>query len=116
LTVRATREGLLGHPTASGYIIDRIVPFVALPSRNALWRFVRISNPLNGKTCMAIVLEVGPWNEFDDAYVFRGERPLAESGVSVSGKGTNKAGIDLGGRVWDQLGMTDNTLVSWEFI
>ena len=52
----------------------------------------------------------------DDAYVFSGARPQAESGTSLSGKGTNGAGIDLGEQVWHLLGMTDNSLVSWEFL
>lgn len=116
MTVKATREGLVGQRTSSGYVIDTVVPFVALPSTMALFRFIRITNPANSKSCLAIVLEVGPWNEHDDAYVFAGQRPQAESGVSVSGTGTNGAGIDLGEKVWHELGMTDNTDVMWEFI
>ncbi|MGA3015948.1 MAG: hypothetical protein ABSF62_02430 [Bryobacteraceae bacterium] len=116
MLVKATREGLVGQKTASGYVIDRVVPFVALPSERALGRAVRVSNPLTGKSCVAIVLEVGPFNTTDDRYVFHGERPLAESGVSISGEGTNKAGIDLGEKVWALLGMKDNTPVIWEFL
>lgn len=116
ITVRATREGLVGQKTASGYVIDRVVPFVALPSKNALGRFVRVTNPATGLSVVAVVLDVGPFNELDDAYVFDGARPQAESGVSISGRGTNGAGIDLGERIWTQLGMIDNTAVSWEFI
>lgn len=116
MTVKATREGLVGDQTASGYVIDRVVPFVALPSRNALGKAVKVTNPATAKTCIAIVLDVGPFNEFDDGYVFHGDRPMAESGVSVTGKGTNGAGIDLGERVWSLLGMTDNTQVDWEFL
>ena len=116
MTVKATREGLLGHPTASGYVIDRVVPFVALPSRGALGRFVKISNPANGKNCYAVVLDVGPWNTADDAYVFGGQRPKAESGHSLSEQGTNGAGIDLSERVWKALGLADNDQVEWEFL
>ena len=116
MRVLATREGLNGSKTASGYVIDAVVPFVALPSVKALHRFVRVANPANSKSTLAVVLDVGPWNEHDDAYVFAGHRPAAESGVSVSGKGTNKAGIDLGEYVWHELGMTDNAEVDWEFI
>lgn len=114
--VRATREGLRGQTTATGYRIDDVVPFVALPSTKALRRAVRVTNPANGKSVDALVLDVGPWNTADDAYVFGGARPAAESGQSVSGKGTNGAGIDLGGYVWQALGMTDNTDVEWEFL
>lgn len=116
MRVKATREGLIGHKTASGFVIDSVVPFVALPSVDALGRLVKVTNLQNGITAYGFVLDVGPFNEHDNAYVFRGERPLAESGVSVSGQGTNKAGIDLGEKIWQQLGMKDNTEVEWEFI
>ena len=116
MTVKATREGLVGQKTASGYVIDDIVPFVALPSSRALSRAVRVTNPANGKSIIAIVLDVGPWNEHDDNYVFSGYRPAAESGTSVSGKGTNGAGIDLGQKVWNALLMADNSNVEWEFV
>lgn len=130
ITVKATREGLVGQKTASGYIIDTVVPFVALPSHKALGRFVKVT--ANGRTQLAVVLDVGPFNEHDDTYVLQKAtatneefvkmdpqvpiRPQAESGVSVSGKGTNGAGIDLGEKVWNSLGMKDNGLVGWEFI
>lgn len=71
ITVKATREGLVGGHTASGYVIDAIVPFVALPSTQALHRFVRVTNPVTGQSALAIVLDVGPWNEHDAAYVFQ---------------------------------------------
>jgi hypothetical protein len=116
ITVKATREGLIGGKTSSGYIIETTIPFVALPSTKALHRVLTITNPANGNTATAIVLDVGPFNEHDDAYVFFGARPQAESGTSVSGKGTNGAGIDLGEKIWNDLGMTDNTDVSWEFV
>lgn len=114
--IKATREGLAGKTTASGYVIDKVVPFVALPSCEALHRFVRITNRANERSCLAIVLDVGPWNTHDEAYVMGGARPQSESGVSVSGLGTNKAGIDLSDAVWHQLGMQDNGLVDWEFL
>ena len=116
MQVKATREGLVGDKTSSGYIIDRVVPFVALPSTKALGRFVKLTNPANAKTCYAIVLDVGPWNIHDDAYVFDGARPASESGVSFSGKGTNSSGIDLGEAVWTALDMQDNSQVDWEFL
>ena len=115
-TCKSTREGLLGQRTSSGYLIDTKVPFVALPSFAALHKFVRVTNPANGRSCLAIVLDVGPFNIHDDLYVFGNARPQAESGISVSGKGTNGAGIDLGEYVWKALGMLDNTNVEWAFI
>lgn len=140
IRVKATREGLAGHKTASGYVIDPVVPFVALPSEKAVRppAFVRIRNPRNGKEAAAIVLDVGPWDEHDDAYVFQpvtepnstvrseatGEifstavvvRPAAESGKDQFGRPTNGAGIDLSEAIWHQLGMTDNGEVEWEFL
>ncbi len=130
MQVKATREGLTGAVTASGYHIDLVVPFVALPSTKALGRFVRLTNPANNKTALAVVIDVGPWNEHDDAYVFQPSttephrdgvvytptRPLAESGLDTRGRTTNGAGIDLGERIWHALDMRDNTHVLWEFI
>jgi len=115
MRVKATREGLVGQTTASGYVVDRVVPFVALPCRQALHSFIRISNPANGKSCLAIVLDVGPWNTADEEYVFGGKRPQAETGIDVTGRKTNRAGIDLGERVWKLLGMKDNSWVEWDF-
>lgn len=113
--VFATREGLVGGTTSSGYKIDTVVPFVALPSTRALGKFVRIINPRNGAHTLAVVLDVGPWNEHDDEYVFGEKRPAAESGVDSRGRKTNKAGIDLGEKVWKTLGMVNNDDVWWEF-
>lgn len=126
--VKATREGLVGDKTSTGYVIDRVVSFVALPSTRALHRFVRLRNPKTGAVTYAEVLDVGPWNGGsvirsgkevnvnDDQYVFGGARPQAESGTDLRGRPTNGAGIDLGERVWKDLGMTDNTDVEWEFL
>lgn len=116
ITVLATREGLVGRRTATGYVIDSIVPFVALPSASALFRFIRIINPANGKHTCAVVLDVGPWNTHDDSYVFGGSRPQSESGLDIFNRPTNKAGIDLSEKVWHLLGMTDNANIQWEFI
>ena len=106
---KATREGLIGGHTASGWIINQYVPFVALPAEAALRQWVNITNPLNGKTIRALVLDVGPHHINDDAYVFGSQRPKAES------DGSNGAGIDLGELVWNYLEMKDNTEVEWEF-
>ena len=116
ILVKATREGLLGGKTASGYTVDAVVPFVALPSTKALRRFVRVINPRNAKVALAVVLDVGPWNEHDENYVFGAARPAAESGQDTRGRTTNHAGIDLGEAVWRALEMTDNDTVLWEFV
>ncbi len=115
-TVKATREGLLGGRTASGYIVDPFVPFVALPSTIALGRAVRVTNPLNNLSVDTLVLDVGPWNSDDHEYVFGMARPQAESGRDKQGRITNLAGMDLSEAVWKVLGMKDNTDVVWEFL
>lgn len=133
ISVFATREGLIGGKTASGYRVEAGVPFVALPSTAALRCWVRVVNPLNNKSCRALVLDIGPWNEKDHPYVFqplttqlqgimsidldgmKGIRPQAETGIDSFGRTTNKAGIDLGEAVWQALGMKDNGLVGWRF-
>ena len=46
-TVKATREGLISGRTSTGYIIDKYVPFVALPSGHALYSAVRVSAIVN---------------------------------------------------------------------
>ena len=114
--VKATREGLLGQRTASGWLINNEVPFVALPSVAALRQRVRVTNPRNGISITAIVLDVGPWNIDDDVYVFGNARPQAETGIDSFGRKTNKAGIDLGEKVWSALGMIGNDNIIWEFI
>ena len=115
MIVKATREGLPGGRTATGYRVDSVVPFVALPSDAALRLWVKVTNPLTGKSIRALVLDVGPWNEHDHAYVFGGKRPAAEGGFDTRGRPTNGAGIDLGEAVWHALGMIDNGNVDWEF-
>jgi hypothetical protein len=129
IQVKATREGLVGKQTASGWFIDTVYPFVALPSTVALGKWVKLYNPLNGRHCCAQVLDVGPFNIRDDSYVFQEAtsgtsypllstpiRPLAERGITGDGIKSNGAGIDLGEKVWNLLDMHDNTSVQWEFI
>lgn len=138
ITVKCTREGLIGGRCYTGYRVDPVVPFVALPSTAAVRIWVKVFNPLTNKQVRALVMDVGPWNEKDHAYVFQelttqrigipmhldlhamelplpGIRPQAESGIDTFGRATNGAGIDLGEWVWNKLGMVDNSFVCWEF-
>jgi len=115
IRVKATREGLPGQLTKSGWRITPWVAFVALPSNAALWRWVIVRNPGNMVWTVARVLDVGPWNTDDDQYVFAEARPQAESGTDTRGRATNLAGIDLGEKVWRDLLMTDNGPVEWAF-
>ena len=116
IQVKATREGLDGGKMATGIRVDRTLPFVALPSDAALRLWVRVRNPANGREVKALVLDVGPWNEHDHAYVFGGARPAAESGIDTRNRKTNGAGIDLGEYVWHALDIHDNSDVQWEFL
>jgi hypothetical protein len=113
-SIKATREGLVGHKTSSGYIIDVHVPFVALPDAKALFKAVKVTS--GDRSVIALVLDVGPWNVTDHDYVFGDARPQAESGTDLFYRTTNHAGIDLGEYVWNFLRMKDNTNVDWQFV
>ena len=122
-TVFATREGLVGKKTASGMIIQKDSVFVALPSRSALGKLVKIT--YCDKSVVCRVSDVGPWST-KDCYWGTRTRPLSESGLRIPvilqnkyGKPKNKAGIDLSDGLWDKLGIKrDNgiVLVTWEFV
>ena len=108
-SVKATREGLIGQTTASLYVIETHVPFIALPCEQALRRPVRVT--ANGNSVIALVLDVGPHYTDDVDYVLGNARPKAET------DGSNGAGIDLGEYVHAALGFPeDNGIVEWEFI
>lgn len=68
--VRGTRMGMVGGRTANGYIIQPRAWFVSLPSRRSLasrggYEYqVRIS--YNGRSAVAPVWDIGPWNTRDD--------------------------------------------------
>lgn len=114
--VFATREGLQGHRTASGFVIpsaklSRQIPFVALPDTRALGLHVLIYNPLNGFETIATVLDVGPHFTDDADYVFENKEPRAQAHTF-----SNPSGIDLGETVWMRLGMKDNGPVEWRFL
>jgi hypothetical protein len=68
--IRATRQGMVGGRTANGFIIPPRAHFVSLPSWSSLsprgsWDYrVRIS--YRGRSVVAPVWDVGPWNTRDD--------------------------------------------------
>lgn len=66
----------------------------ALPRRFKNPPDLWIRNRDNGKSVIAKVVDVGPWNT-DDPYWDIESRPQAESGKDKSGRETNGAGIDL---------------------
>jgi hypothetical protein len=114
--VKATREGLMGKTTSTGLIIRKSSIFVALPCVLALWKCVEVINPKNMMHATCAVLDVGPWNEYDDEYVFGAAQPAALSGRDARGRKTNGSGIDLSDGLWHRLAMTDNTNVMWRFV
>jgi len=116
--VYATREGLIGKTTASGHVIKKEDIFVALPSRKALHKHVRVT--YKSKSIICPVLDVGPWSTHDDYWNYSG-RPLSEIGIQLpkrKRKVKNKAGIDLSDGLWDYFGIDRKTgiiKVSWHF-
>jgi len=109
-TVVASREGLIGHRTASGLIIKPDSVFVALPSRSALRRIVVVE--YQGRRVEAPVLDVGP-HYTRDPYWRLDRRPRAERNPHC-----NHAAIDLSDALWDQLGIPrvlGLVRVTWRF-
>jgi hypothetical protein len=76
--IRATRQGMIGGRTANGYIIEPRARFVSLPSWRSLARkgsyeySVRIT--YRGRSAIAPVWDVGPYNVHDDYWSFDRER------------------------------------------
>ena len=61
------------------------------------------------------IVDVGPWN-INDPYWLYGARPQAESGTDMSGRRTNKAGIDLTPAAARALGIDGKGAVDWQFL
>lgn len=139
-TVRvfATREGLVGQMTANGHIIQPRDRFVALPSWSALSTLggheyqVRIT--YKGRSAIAPVWDVGPWNSHDDYWGPARQRypdlpvglPMAQAAYQNGYNGGRDEygrrivlpnGIDIAdGTFWDDLGMTDSDWVEVSFL
>ena len=117
--VYATREGLVGGITASGRRIGEADRFVALPSREALNRWVEVR--FQGISVIAQVWDVGPWST-DDPYWRTNQVPKAELGLRTEslmqryGPPKNPAGIDLSNQVWRDLRLKNNAWIEWQFI
>lgn len=135
----ATREGLVGHTTANGHVIQPRDHFVALPSRRMLasdgGNEYQVKVCYQGQCETAPVWDVGPWNTRDDYWNPSDVRetfsdlpqglPEAQAayqdgynnGQDEFGRTVlNPAGIDLAdGTFWDGLGMTDNDWVDVTF-
>ena len=106
-TVWATREGLVGKRTATGFVITKEALFVGLPDRSALNR--RVTVTYQGKSITVPVRDVGPHNTIDP-YWEKDGTPAAARGERLGkmaryGKPKNNAGIDLSDGLWDALGI-----------
>lgn len=130
--VFATREGLVGSTTSSGHRITANDHFIALPSTKALNKNVRLS--YKGKSAVAPVLDVGPWNVNDDYWnpsdsrYFKGIPrgvPQAQAAYESknnggkSGTGLNvdaPNGIDIGDGTFADLGMRNSDWVEITFL
>ncbi len=94
----------------------------SLPCAVRAKRLVRITNKANGKSVIAPVVDKGPWNWTDSAYVLGDARPLAETQHKDRTRAddkqipSNNAGIDLLPLTARQLGSDGKIFVDWEFI
>ena len=97
-------------------VLDDNSYYVALPDRFEGERpLVRVINRETGKSEVAEIWDVGPWN-IDDPYWMTDARPQAESGTDTSGRTTNGAGIDLSPALAEVLGIDGMGKVDWEFV
>lgn len=101
------------------HLITDVELGVSLPARFlSPRRSVRVFHWNRSVVCP--IIDVGPWN-INDPYWANGTRPQAETGVDMTGRKTNRAGIDLTPATMDALGIvgprgTRSTVVDWEFV
>lgn len=117
-SVFGTREGLIGHRTASGHIITYDDVFASLPCISALFSWVKIYYAEKQIKCQ--ILDVGPHSIHDDYWNHAPYKPLAESGKSDQPPfvAKNKSGIDLADGIYNALGIKtdyDTFPITWEF-
>ena len=119
--ITCTVFGGASDPNDSAYDGHRITDTelgCALPYK---WRDkppprIQVRNTDNGKVVYCEVVDVGPWNTDDKAYVLGDERPQAESGTDTTGRPTNLAGIDLTPGSAKAIGLEGKGNVSWAFV
>jgi hypothetical protein len=133
----ATREGLVGRTTANGHVIQPRDRFVALPSWSVLSPKgsdkYRVRVTYKGRSVVAPVWDVGPWNTKDD-YWSPNRRyrdlpvgmPMAAAAVLEGYNGGLDErgrrirlpnGIDIAdGTFWDDLQMTRDDWVEVSFL
>jgi hypothetical protein len=66
-------------------------------------------------SCVCKIVDIGPWN-INDPYWQHGTRPQAETGTDMTGRKTNKAGIDLTLAAAKALQIDGKGLVDWDFV
>jgi uncharacterized protein (TIGR02594 family) len=112
--ITATMFG--GPQSAYGGPIEDSKPGVALPFRfDGARPKVRVTNPRTAKTVECEIVDVGPWNT-NDPYWQTGTRPQAETGADMTGRKTNRAGIDLTLAAAKAIQIDGKGLVDWDFI
>jgi hypothetical protein len=136
--LHATRQGMVGGRTANGHRITKHDHFVSLPSWRALSPngttdyVVRIT--YNGRSSVAPVYDVGPWNAHDDYWNEQRERyrdlprgypedhaaffDKYNGGRAEKGRVSFPTAIDIGDGVWwDDLGIKgDRAVVEVTFL
>ncbi|HMO59662.1 MAG TPA: hypothetical protein PKC19_20095, partial [Roseiflexaceae bacterium] len=126
-TIRGTRQGMVGGRTANGHRIIKRDHFVSLPCRCALsskgGNEYQVRITYRGKTSVAPVYDVGPWNVRDNYWAPQEERYFSDlrqgwpqdhaayydghnNGRAAKGRVRFPTAIDVGdGAWWDDLGI-----------
>jgi hypothetical protein len=136
--VHATRQGMIGGRTANGHRITKRDHFVSLPSWRSLSSnggseyMVRIT--YNGRTSVAPVYDVGPWNVHDNYWDEKRERfgdlprgwpedhaayfDKYNGGMAEKGRVRFPTAIDIGdGAWWDDMNIRgDRAVVEVTFL
>jgi hypothetical protein len=76
-----------------------------------------------GRSSVGPIIDQGPWNRTEkarglpgDPYWLTGSRPQAESGTDMTGRRTNRAGIDATPASAREMGLNGLEPVDWEFV
>jgi N-acetylmuramoyl-L-alanine amidase len=118
-SIVATVFGGQSDYNVSAYDEDKVLNdsdlYIALPDRFEGERpAVEVYNRASGAHAVASIEDVGPWN-IDDPYWLTGDRPQAETGVDMTGRTTNGAGIDLSPALAKLLNIDGMGEVDWKF-
>lgn len=87
--------------------------YVALPYRfKGVRPTILVTNPKSGKSVVCTVQDIGPWNT-NDPYWKTLSRPQAETGIDMTGRHTNRAGIDISMAAAKAIGIDGMGTVNW---